>query len=60
MLLANGLGTFPIKGKPVFINGPRSLPKNHSNCTILDNTVFESFWLADESFTKALWILQTC
>ena len=27
-LLANGLGTFPIKGNPVFSNGPKSLPKN--------------------------------
>ena len=27
-LLANGLITFFIKGKPVFSNGPRSLPRN--------------------------------
>ena len=26
-LLANGLSTFPIKGNPVFSNGPKSLPK---------------------------------
>ena len=28
-LLANGLHTFPIKGNPVFSNGPKSLPKNY-------------------------------
>ena len=27
-LLANGLNAFFIKGKPVFSNGPRSLPRN--------------------------------
>ena len=37
ILLANGLSTFFIKGKPVFNNGPRSIPKNPPNCTILDN-----------------------
>ena len=34
-LIASGLSTFPIKGKPVFINGPKSLPKNLLDCTIL-------------------------
>ena len=36
-VLANGLSAFPIKGKPVFSNGPRSLPRNPPNCIILDN-----------------------
>ena len=36
-LLAIGLGTFPIKGNPVFSNGPKSLPKNHPDCFILCN-----------------------
>ena len=36
-LLANGLSTFPIKGSPVFSNGPKSLPKNLPNCHILCN-----------------------
>ena len=40
MLLANGLSTFPIKGNPVFNNGPKSLPKNPSDCTISCNC----FW----------------
>ena len=34
-LLANGLVTFPIKGNPGFSNGPKSLPKNSPDCTIL-------------------------
>ena len=29
--LTNGLSAFPIKGKPVFSNGPRSLPVNPPN-----------------------------
>ena len=36
-LLANGLITFFIKGKTVFSNGPRGLPRNSTGCTILDN-----------------------
>ena len=33
-LLANGLSKFPIKVKPVFSNGPKSLPKNPPDCPI--------------------------
>ena len=33
--LANGLSTFLIKGKPVFSNGPKRLPKSHPDSTIL-------------------------
>ena len=36
-LLANGLSTFPIKGNPVFSDGPKSLPKNLSHCLIFCN-----------------------
>ena len=36
-LLANGLSTIPIKSKPVFSNGPRSLCRNPHNYTILDS-----------------------
>ena len=36
-LLANGLRTSSIKGKPVFSNGPKSLPKNLPECPILFN-----------------------
>ena len=37
-LLANGLSTFPIKGNPVFSNGPKGLPKKLPDyCTILCN-----------------------
>ena len=51
MLLDNGLSTFPIKGKPVFSNFPRSLLRN---LPILYNTAFHNFTLADEPFAKAL------
>ena len=37
MILANGFITFSINYKPVFSNGPRSLPGNPPACTILDN-----------------------
>ena len=33
-LLANGLSTFPIKGNPVFSNGPKSLPKDPPGCPV--------------------------
>ena len=54
MLLANGLSTLPIKGKPVFSNGPRSLPKKSPDCLILYNWVLDNFILASELFAKAL------
>ena len=34
LLLANALSKFPMKGNPVFSNGPKSLPKNPSDCSI--------------------------
>ena len=34
-LLANGWNTFPIKGNPVFSNGPKGLPKNPPDCPVL-------------------------
>ena len=39
-LLAKGLSTFFIKGKPVFSNGPKDLPKSLSDCPIICNWVF--------------------
>ena len=36
-LLANGRIIFFINSKPVFSNGPRSLPTNPVDCTILDS-----------------------
>ena len=54
MLLGNGLSTFPIKESPVFSNGPKSLPKNTPDCSIiLHNWVFDNFTSAEESFVKA-------
>ena len=60
MLLANGLSTFPINGKPSFIKVPKILPENSPYCTILDSWVFEKNLLAVKSFLKALQIFQTC
>ena len=53
-LLANGLITFFIKGNPVFSNGPRSLPRNPPDCTILDNLVFEKSISVDDLLGKTL------
>ena len=55
MLLANGLSTFPIKGNPVFSNGPKSLHKNPPDCTILFYWVFNNFILAEELFALKLY-----
>ena len=51
-LLANGLSTFPIKRNSVVGNGPKCLPKNPPNCSILHNWVFDNFILAEESLVK--------
>ena len=68
-LLVNGLSTFPIKGKSVFSNGPKILPRNlmqneNENfmkiIKILCNWVFDNFILAKELFAKALQSLETC
>ena len=53
-LLANGLSTFPVKGNPIFSNGPKSLPKNPPDCPILCNCIFDNFILVEELFAKAL------
>ena len=37
MLLANGLSKFFIKGKPIFSNGPRTLPRNPPDYIISDS-----------------------
>ena len=47
MLLANGLSTLFINGKPAFGNDPWSLPRNLPDCTILDSWAFDNFKLAD-------------
>ena len=59
-LLANGLSTFPIKGNPVFSNGPKILPRYPHDCPILRNWVFDNFILAEELFAKALRSFETC
>ena len=53
-LLANGLSTLFIKGKPVFSNGPKSLPRNYPDCPILDSSVSDNFLSGDKLFAKAI------
>ena len=59
-LLANVLSTFPLNDNPIFNNGPKSLPKNPPDCTMLCNWVFDNFILAEELFGKALRSFETC
>ena len=55
-LLDNGL----IKGNPVFSNGPKSLPRNLPDCTILDNWVFDNLISVDDLLAKALRRFSAC
>ena len=57
--MANGLSTFFIKGKPAFINGPLSLPRNPAYCIILSSFVFENLLLAGNLLAKTLRRLAT-
>ena len=52
-LLANGLSTFLVKNNPFLRNGPKSLPKNPSDCPILFSWVLYNFILAEEIFVKS-------
>ena len=54
------LSTFPIKGNPVFSNGPKSLPRNPLDCPILYDWVFDNSILAEELFANALRSFETC
>ena len=47
VLLGNGWRAFCTKGKPIFSNGPRDLPRNPSDCTILDSWVLDNDILAN-------------
>ena len=53
-LLANGLITFFINGNPVFSYGARSLPRNPSDCIILDIWVFDNLISIYDLWAKAL------
>ena len=53
-ILANVLITAFINNKRIFINGPRSLSRNPSNCMFLEMCVLNSFILANELFAKDL------
>ena len=59
-LLANGVSLFFINGKSTFINGPRSIPGNSPNCTMLDKRVFDNFSLAYESIKKSKYWFHLC
>ena len=59
-LLANGLITIFINGKPLFSNGQRSLPRNPPDCAILDNWVVDSLILAHELYVNSLRRFATC
>ena len=52
-LLGSGLSTFFIKGNPAHGSGPKSIPKNTSDCHISCNWVFDNYILAKELFAKA-------
>ena len=58
-LLASGLSRFFIKGILVFSSGPKILPKNSPDFTILCKWVFDNFILAEEFFANALESFET-
>ena len=49
-----------IKDKPIFSNGPGSLPKNLPDCPILDKRFIENFMVADWPFEKDLQRPEIC
>ena len=59
-LLTNGFTRMFIKGKPVFSNGPRSLPRNPPDYVILCKWIFDNFILAEEPCAKVLRSFETC
>ena len=54
-----GLSKVFIKDNLVFSNGPRSLPRNPLDCTILGSSVFDNFILADLLLMKAFRTFET-
>ena len=59
-LFANRLIKFFISGNPVFSYGPRSLPRDPTDCIILDIWVFHNLILVDDLSEKALPRFQSC
>ena len=59
-LLANGLITLFINGNLIFSSGPGRLPRNSSDCNILDNRVFDQLLSFDDMLVKALRRFSTC
>ena len=60
VFLADGLSTFFINGKPTSSDGRKSLPRNYSDCIILDDGVFNNFMLADKLLAKVLRWFEAC
>ena len=58
-LLATGLNIFLIRSKPVFSNGPKTLPKNSPDCPILCSWVFDSFILVNKIFANVFQNIET-
>ena len=48
-----------INGSPAFSNSQRSLPRNTSDCVILDSKFFENLMMNDDLIAKDLWRLAT-
>ena len=49
-----------IKGKAVFSNGPKILPRIFSDCAILYSLVFDKFLLSAKLVAKALRRFEIC
>ena len=60
LLIDNGFCTFFNNGNPVFSKGPRSLPRNPSDRTILGKWFFNHYILVDKLLAKGLWSFETC
>ena len=59
-LLAYNLITFFISGRPVFNNGPTSIPRNPPDCIILDIWLSDNLISTDDLLVKALQKFATC
>ena len=59
-LFSNSLSTFFINSRLIFINCPRSLPRNPPECMILDSWVFDNVLSFDDLTEKSLQWLATC
>ena len=51
-LVVDSVCRFFINGRPTFMNGPRSLPRNPPDCIILDSGLFDNSLAVNELFVK--------